>query len=79
MSAEPLPQPSGAAPVAAGTGVVVVPASVARLFRRKDVVTRPVTDLATTQVGLAWLVRRDGEDTQAFVGVAKGRTPRSTR
>jgi DNA-binding transcriptional LysR family regulator len=65
--------------VAAGTGVVVVPASVARLFRRKDVVSRPVTDLGATQVGLAWLVQRDAEDTQAFVGIVKGRTPRSTR
>lgn len=65
--------------VAAGTGVVIVPASVARLFRRKDVVTRPVTDLDPTQVGLAWLVARDGEDVQAFVGIVKGRTVRSTR
>ena len=65
--------------VAAGTGVVIVPASVARLFRRKDVVSRPVSDLDPTQVGLAWLVARDGEDVQAFVGVVKGRTTRSTR
>lgn len=65
--------------VAAGTGIVIVPASVARLFHRKDVVTRPVTDLDRTQVGLAWRVERDGEDVQAFVGIVTGRTSRSTR
>jgi DNA-binding transcriptional LysR family regulator len=65
--------------VAAGTGILILPASVARLLHRKDVVTRPVTDLDPTQVGLAWLVRRDGEDVQAFVGIVKGRTARTTR
>ena len=65
--------------VAAGTGVVILPASVARLFRRKDVVTRPVADLDPTQVGLAWRIDRDGEDIQAFVGIVKGRTARTTR
>lgn len=65
--------------VAAGTGVVIVPASVARLFRRKDVVTRPLTDLDPTQVGLAWRIDRDADDVQAFVGIVKGRTARSTR
>jgi DNA-binding transcriptional LysR family regulator len=65
--------------VASGTGVVIVPASVARLFQRKDVITRPVIDLDPTQVGLAWRIDRDGEDTQTFVGIVKGRTARSTR
>ena len=45
--------------VAAGTGVLVVPMSVARLHHRKDVTYRIVTDLPTTQVGLAWLVDND--------------------
>jgi DNA-binding transcriptional LysR family regulator len=65
--------------VGSGGGVVLVPLSVARLFQRKDVASRPVTDLPTTTVGLAWLVERDGEDTQAFVGVVRGRTARSSR
>ncbi|PUA79931.1 LysR family substrate-binding domain-containing protein [Nocardioides currus] len=65
--------------VAAGTGVVIVPMSVARLHQRKDVVQRPVSDLDPTQVGLVWLVDRDGEDTQAFVGVVRGRSARSSR
>jgi DNA-binding transcriptional LysR family regulator len=65
--------------VAAGTGIVVLPMSVARLHSRKDVVTRPVTDLEPTTVGLVWLVERDDERTQAFVGIVKGRSAGSTR
>ncbi|MBS45631.1 MAG: LysR family transcriptional regulator [Nocardioides sp.] len=65
--------------VAAGTGVVVVPMSVARLHGRKDVVHRPVTDLDPSVVALVWLRDRDSDVTQAFVGVARGRTSRSSR
>ena len=65
--------------VASGGGVAIVPMSVARLLARKDVTSRPVSDLPTTTVGLAWLVDRDDEVTQAFVGVVRGRTPRSSR
>lgn len=65
--------------VASGSGIALLPMSVARLFHRKDVVTRPVVDLAPTTIGLAWRVERDAEDTQAFVGVVKGRTARSSR
>lgn len=65
--------------VAAGTGVVIVPMAVARLFQRKDVVTRPVTDLDPTQIALVWLIDSDDEVTQEFVGVVRGRTSRSSR
>ena len=65
--------------VAAGTGVVIVPMSVARLFHRKDVVDREVTDLPPTTVALVWLRDRDDDRTQAFVGVVRSRTARSTR
>ena len=65
--------------VAAGTGVVVLPMSVARLHHRKDVVHRPVRGLPPTTIALVWLVERDDEHTQAFVGVVRGRTPRSSR
>jgi len=65
--------------VAAGSGIAIVPMSVARLFSRKDVAARPVTDLPATTVGLAWLVDRDDDDTQAFVGVVRGRTSNSSR
>ncbi len=65
--------------VGSGGGVALVPMSVARLFQRKDVASRPVTDLPPTSVALAWLVDRDDEATQAFVGVVRGRTARSSR
>jgi DNA-binding transcriptional LysR family regulator len=65
--------------VAAGTGIVIVPMSVARLFHRKDVVEREVTDLSPTTVALVWLRERDDDRTQAFVGVVKGRTANSSR
>ncbi|WP_323792244.1 LysR family transcriptional regulator substrate-binding protein [Nocardioides sp.] len=65
--------------VAAGTGVVLLPRSVARLHSRKDVVEREVRDLPTTKVGLAWLIERDDERTQAFVGVVRGRSANSSR
>ncbi len=65
--------------VAAGTGIAILPMSVARLHHRKDVVSRPVIDLAPTTVALAWLVERDDDRTQRFVGVVRGRTTRSSR
>lgn len=65
--------------VAAGTGVALVPMSVARLHHRRDVVHREVADLAPTTVALVWLRERDDETTQAFVGVVRGRTAHSSR
>jgi len=65
--------------VAAGTGVVVVPMSVARLHQRKDVTTRPVTDLPETEIGLAWLVGNEDPRLETFIGVVRGRTARSSR
>jgi DNA-binding transcriptional LysR family regulator len=65
--------------VAAGTGVVIVPASVARLFHRKDVVARPVAHLCPTTVGLAWRVDDDDPRVQVFIGIVRGRTAHSSR
>ncbi len=65
--------------IAAGTGIVILPMSVARLHQRKDVVTRVVCDLEPTTIALVWLLDRDDEVTQTFVGVTKGRTARSSR
>lgn len=65
--------------VAAGTGIAVVPMSVARLHQRRDVISRVVNDLENTTIALAWLVERDDEVTQAFVGVARGRTANTSR
>ena len=65
--------------VASGTGVVILPMSVARLHARKDVVARPVSDTNHTTVGLAWPIDADDDRVDAFVGVVRGRTARSSR
>lgn len=68
--------------VAAGTGIAILPMSVARLYHRKDVVHRPVVDLPATSVALAWpggLDQATEERAQRFVGVVRGRTSRSSR
>lgn len=65
--------------VAAGTGWAVLPHSLARLHARRDVVAVPVTDAAPTRIALVWRVERDDDDIQEFVGVVRGRTPRSSR
>ena len=65
--------------VASGTGIVIVPLSIARLHHRKDVTTRPVVDLPPTKIGLAWRLDRDDEQVQAFIGIVRGRTANSSR
>jgi DNA-binding transcriptional LysR family regulator len=65
--------------VASGTGIVLVPMSVARLHHRKDVVQRPVTDLPPTTVGLGWLVDNEDPRVQTFIGIVRGRSERSSR
>ena len=65
--------------VASGSGVVIVPMSVARLHHRKDTTYRPVLDLPPTKVGLAWLVDNDDPRVQTFIGIVRGRTERSSR
>jgi len=74
-----IPAKDAVAVVANTAGVVVMPMSLARLHHRKDAIYRPVTDLPTTTVGLAW--RTDNEDPRAqiFIGIVRGRTERSTR
>jgi DNA-binding transcriptional LysR family regulator len=65
--------------VASGTGIVIVPMSIARLHHRKDTAYRPVVDLPPTKVGLAWLVDNDDERVQTFIGIVRGRSERSSR
>jgi DNA-binding transcriptional LysR family regulator len=67
------------ATVAAGTGVLVAPMSVARLHHRKDVTFRPVADLPSTTVGLAWLESNDDPRVQTFIGIVRGRSSNSSR
>ncbi|MDJ0324588.1 LysR family substrate-binding domain-containing protein [Cryobacterium sp. PH31-AA6] len=65
--------------VAAGVGILIVPHSIARLHGRKDVVSRPVEDVAETQVSLAWLASETTEDVEEFIGIVRGRTKDSSR
>lgn len=67
------------ATVASGTGVVVLPHSVARLHRRKDTVVVPVTDVAPIPIALTFTRAADGEQLQELVAVVRGRTARSSR
>ena len=65
--------------VASGTGVAVLPQSVARLYHRKDVVARPVLGLPATTIALVWPREADSDRLQRFVGIVKGRGSRSSR
>lgn len=67
------------ATVAAGTGIVIVPMSLARLHHRKDVTARPVTGVESSRVGLVWPTDRSDERTDYFIGIVKGRTANSSR
>ena len=84
LSGEPLapPQPDPAMTielVAAGTGHAILPHSIARLHRRKDVVAIPVTDAPPTRIALVWPLDRDDADIQEFVAVVRGRSAKSSR
>lgn len=65
--------------VANGSGVLVLPMSVARLHHRKDVVQRPVEGPDPTTIALLWLREADSDVHQDFVGVVRGRRPSSSR
>jgi DNA-binding transcriptional LysR family regulator len=64
---------------AANVGVAIMPQSLARLYARRDVVARPVTDHATTRIGLVW--PEDGAHPliDEFIGIVRGRTVNSSR
>ena len=65
--------------VAGGTGVLLVPQSIARSHSRRDLVYRPISDGTPTQVGLAWLVGNPSDLIDDFIGVVRGRTVNSSR
>lgn len=65
--------------VAAGVGIVIVPQSIARLHNRRDLVYRPVTDVAPSQIGVAWLSSATSEHIETFIGIVQGRTANSSR
>jgi DNA-binding transcriptional LysR family regulator len=65
--------------VAASVGLLVVPQSLARLYHRRDLTYRVVTDAPTSSIALAWL--RDGHTdlVEEMIGIVRGRTANSTR
>jgi DNA-binding transcriptional LysR family regulator len=65
--------------VAAGTGIVVVPHSIARLYARKDLISRTVTDAPETDVALAWPTDATTSDIDELIGIVRGRTANSSR
>lgn len=65
--------------VAAGVGVAIVPHSIARLHARRDVVYRTVTDAPGTDIALAWPSEQTTDLVEEFIGVVRGRSPRSSR
>ncbi len=70
--------------VEAGIGLLILPMSVARHFNRKALAHTPVTGVAETRIGLAWLRPADpSADTdplfEEFIGIVRGRGANSSR
>ena len=65
--------------VAAGVGIVILPLSLVRLHRRRDVAHRPLAGAPTSAVALAWLAESTSPEIEALVGIVRGRTARSSR
>lgn len=65
--------------VAAGDGIALLPASVAKALRRKDVVALPLEDAPQSRIGLTW--PREGQHplVDDFIGIVRGRTAHSSR
>src|SRR5699024_43752 len=65
--------------VAAGTGLLVLPLSLARLHHRRDLVHRPLAGAPGAPVLLAWPTDHTTEAIEDFAGIVRGRTASSTR
>jgi DNA-binding transcriptional LysR family regulator len=65
--------------VAAGVGLLVVPQSLARLYHRRDLTYRPVTDAPQSRVALSWPEGMTTDMVEDFIGIVRGRTVNSTR
>lgn len=64
---------------ATGVGILIVPMSLARLHHRKDVTYRPFAGGPASSVALAWVAERTTPEVEAFVGIVRGRSIRSSR
>lgn len=65
--------------VAAGVGALVVPQSLARLYHRKDLTYRPISDAPTCPVALAFPDGPQSPLLEEFIGIVRGRKPGSSR
>jgi DNA-binding transcriptional LysR family regulator len=65
--------------VAAGMGALIVPQSLARLYHRKDLTYRPITDAPTCPVLLAFPEGPQPELVEEFIGIVRGRKASSSR
>lgn len=65
--------------VAAGVGLLVLPQSLARLYHRKDLTYRPMTDAPQSRVALSWPEERTTDLMEVFIGIVRGRTVNSSR
>lgn len=74
-----MPVADAVATAAAGTGILIVPLSLARLHRRKDADHRPLADGPLSTVALAWRREHTTADVDTFVGIVRGRTSNSSR
>ncbi|GAA1861222.1 LysR family transcriptional regulator substrate-binding protein [Myceligenerans crystallogenes] len=79
----PLERPASAADalaiVASGSGVTVLPLSLARLHHRKDIVHRPLEGGPRAPVGLVWPAGDTGDLVEEMIGIVRGRTVNSSR
>ncbi|BBZ53149.1 putative transcriptional regulator, LysR family protein [Mycolicibacterium phocaicum] len=65
--------------VATGMGALIVPQSLARLYHRKDLTYRPITDAPTCPVALAFPEGEQSELVEEFIGIVRGRKASSSR
>ena len=65
--------------VATGMGALIVPQSLARLYHRKDLTYRPITDAPTCPVALVFPAGEQPELVEEFIGIVRGRKASSSR
>ncbi|MEV0279662.1 LysR substrate-binding domain-containing protein [Streptomyces sp. NPDC050610] len=65
--------------VAAGVGLLIVPQSLARLYHRKDLTYRTLSDAPESRVALSWPQEKTTDLVEDFIGIVRGRTVNSTR
>lgn len=65
--------------VASGAGLVILPMPVARHLNNKQTVSRRLSGVPGTQIGVAWLADKDSPLIQEFIGIVRGRTAQSSR